>query len=143
VAKKISARNFIKMTVADKKILDTALVLAPDVLKELTEGNAWCGVSDVEVDGQKHPILFAQMDQPWPTTTIRGFPFPVRHLNNTSIEYYIFLTRPNVHPALFKTGEQIRELVPATVRALGDHPTEQHMIELEFQVTEPDQKWVN
>jgi hypothetical protein len=135
--------EFIKMSETDKKILDAALAAADSVLKQLAEENRWCGIADVDVEGRKHPIVFVEAGPPWPATTLRTFPFPVERLNDTSIEYYVFITQPNVYPFCYKTGEQIRALVPDSVRALGNHPTEQYAIELEFYVNEADQKWVN
>lgn len=135
--------EFIKMSETDRKILGAAKDVADKVLNELAEEKRWCGVADVEVEGRKHPVVFVKMDRSWPTTMIMTFPFPVQYLNDTSIEYYVFITHPNVYPVHYKTGEQIRPLVPDSVRALGNHPTEQYAIELEFYVNELDQKWVN
>lgn len=113
----------------------------PQILAELAEGKGYGGVVEVDdiatVDGSPCVIMVRLLPPGVRFSNIEfEIDFEARHLNDNSIDYFVFFDPSKPHSISLKAGGAVRSLVPEAVRLLGTESKQTHSIPLHFKPEE-------
>jgi hypothetical protein len=110
------------------------------IIAELFEGRACYGTTDFDdietVDGSMCGVLFFLIPGVRHSGITFDIPFEARHLNDNSIDYFVFYDPERPDSLSWKTGGEVRSRVPEEIRLLGTESKEQYSIELHFHAEE-------
>jgi hypothetical protein len=114
-------------------LMDTILGKAPQIIAELIEGKASSAVADLETpDGETHTVYIQLLPGVRHSDLELSIPVEARHLNDNTIEYFVFYDPEKPDGLSVKTGGEVRSRVPEEIRLLGLESKELYSIEIRF-----------
>jgi hypothetical protein len=120
----------------NEELFNAIMKRKDQILAELAERRAPYGVFDIEdietVGGSKCGVLFRPILGARHSGATLDIPFEARHLNDNSIDYFVFYDPDKPDGFTFKTGGEVRSRVPEEIRLLGTKSKVLHSIDLHF-----------
>jgi hypothetical protein len=124
----------------NEQLFNAIMKRKDQIIAELAEGRSDHGAFDIEdietVDGTKCGVLFRLTLGARHSGLVFEIPIEVRHLNDNTIDYFVFYDPDKPEGFSWKLGGEVRSRVPEEIRLLGAESKEMYNIELHFAAEE-------